>query len=369
MKLLLLAAITFATTTIFAQQTNETITIGTENRTYVKYLPAGFDIGTESLPLVLVLHGLGDVATNMAGVGTNNIADTARFIAMYPQGTPNAIGQNAWNNGTLLASTSDDIAFINALIDNAINFHNVDPTRIYVTGFSMGGIMSYHLACALNDRIAAIASMSGTMSTDDIANCVPSYKTPVMHLHGTTDATVPYDSGALPSLSLVPETIAFWEGVHTCAANPDSTQLPDTANDGITVDRFVWTGCTPNESLELWRMNNADHIYMYEPVNDFTEANEIWRFFMKWSHPSPAPASTPELSEASSVRIFPNPAKTTITVSSHSGIEVSILDVNGKVCVSQELKAGETSIGVSTLDAGIYLLQGSNGYAERLVIQ
>lgn len=368
MKLLLLTVITFVTTAIFAQQTNETISIGPENRTYVRYLPVGFDI-SESLPVVFVLHGLGDIATNMAGVGTNNIADTARFIAIYPQGTLNSFGSNAWNNGTLLASTSDDIGFINALIDNMINFHNVDPARVYVTGFSMGGIMSYHLACALNDRIAAIASMSGTMSTGDIASCVPTYKTPVMHVHGTADATVPYDSGALPSLSLVPQTMAFWEGVHTCSPVPDSTQLPDTASDGITVDRFVWTGCTPNESLELWRMNGADHVYMSEPSNDFTEANEIWRFFLQWSHSNPAAASTSEIEGQFNVSVFPNPAKESITVSSASNIEISIIDLNGKVCSLNEILIGETTIDVSDLDAGVYLVQGSNGYSKRLVIQ
>ncbi|MCJ8291710.1 MAG: T9SS type A sorting domain-containing protein [Crocinitomicaceae bacterium] len=369
MKLLLLAAIVFGTTAIFAQQTNESITIGTENRTYVQYLPTGFDVTTESLPVVFILHGLGDVATNMAGIGTNNIADTARFIAIYPQGTLNSFGSNAWNNGTLLASTSDDIGLMNALMNDMINNYNVDPTRVYVTGFSMGGIMSYHLACALNDRIAAIASMSGTMSTDDIANCVPTYKTPVMHVHGTADGTVPYDSGALPTLSLVPETMDFWIGVHSCSAVTDSTQLPDTASDGITVDRFIWTGCTPNQGLELWRLNGADHVYMSEPSNDFTEANEIWRFFLKWSHPNPSTASTFEIPGQLNVHVFPNPAKESITISSASDIEISIIDINGKVCSITEISSGETTLDVSDLDAGVYLVQGSNGYSERLVIQ
>ena len=369
MKLLLLAVFALASTGIFAQQTNETITIGQETRSYVRYLPTGFDVGSESLPVVFILHGLGDVATNMAGVGTNNIADTARFIAIYPQGTANAFGSNGWNNGTLLATTSDDIGFINALMDNMINFHNADPSRFYVTGFSMGGIMSYHLACNLNDRIAAIASMSGTMSTDDIATCVPAYKTPVMHLHGTADGTVPYNSGALPSLSLVPQTMDFWIGQHSCSSMADSTQIPNTANDGITVDRFVWTGCTPDKGLELWRMNGADHEFMFEPANDFSETKEIWRFFLKWSHPSPAAASTSEISDPMDVHVFPNPAKSSITIASTSNLEISIVDINGKVCHSVEISAGETTLDVSHLDAGVYLVQGSNGYAERLVIQ
>lgn len=369
MKLTILALASILSFSLFAQQTNETITIGPDNRSYIKYLPTAFDQNTESLPVVFILHGLGDVASNMAGVGTNNIADTARFIAIYPQGVQNSYGSNAWNNGTLLSSTVDDVAFIDALITEMILSHNADPSRIYVTGFSMGGIMSYHLACNLNDRIAAIASMSGTMSTSDISSCVPSYKTPVMHLHGTADGTVPYDSGALPSLSLVPETMAFWEGVHTCGTTPDSTQIPNTANDGLTVDRFAWTGCTPSESLELWRINGGDHIYFYEPVNDFTEANEIWRFFYRWTHPNPAGVSLNENSSNALLNVFPNPTKELITLTSNAQTTISIVDVNGKTCLTTEVNAGKTTIDVSDLEEGIYLVKSTNGKAERLVIQ
>lgn len=369
MKFLLLTAIAFRSAFLFAQQSNETILIGSATRSYIQYLPTGFDPAAESLPVVFVLHGLGDNAANMAGVGTNNIADTARFLVIYPQGTVNSFGSTAWNNATLLASTSDDLGLMNALMNDMILNFNADPTRIYVTGFSMGGIMTHHLACVMNDRIAAIASMSGTMPSSDISTCVPAYKTPVMHVHGTADATVPYGSGALPSLSVVPETIEFWRNVHTCTSVSDSTQLPNTANDGITVDRFVWTGCTPDESLELWRMNNADHIYAYQPVNDFTEANDVWRFLRKWSHSNPATATSVEIAGESAVHIFPNPTKGSFTISSLTSLEITLLDVNGKVCLSREILAGETTLDVSNFDAGVYLIQGSNGYSERLIIQ
>lgn len=369
MRFLILATFASAASLIFAQQTNESVTIGTATRTYVQYLPTGFNSSTESLPLVIVLHGLGDVATNMAGLGTNNIADTARFIAIYPQGTVNAFGSTGWNNGTLLASSSDDIGFMNFLMNDMILNQNVDPSRVYVTGFSMGGIMAHHLACAMNDRIAAIASMSGTMPTSDISSCVPTYKTPVMHVHGTADGTVPYGSNPLPSLSLVPETINFWRGVHSCALIADSTQLPDTGSNSISVDRFVWTGCTPDKSLELWRMNGADHVYAYQPVFDFTEANEIWRFFRKWSHSNPATASALAIPGQMNVRIFPNPAKGSITISTPMNIHISIVDINGKVCLSHEISSGDTAVELSGLDPGVYLVQGPNGYSERLIIQ
>jgi hypothetical protein len=144
--------------------------------------------------------------------------------------------------------------------------------------------------------------------------------------------------------------------------------MPDTANDGITVDRFVWNGCTPEGSLELWRLNGADHIYLYEPAHDITEANEIWRFFLKWSHSNPAPASIDENAPIK-VSVFPNPTKESVTVLVSSDVTLSIVDVNGKVCFKKELTQGETTLDVSDLEAGVYLIQASNGYAERLVVE
>lgn len=180
-------------------------------RNYQQYLPTGFDPANESPSLLIILHGLGGNSSQMVGAGFNLIADTARVVAIYPQGKPNQFGQNGWNNGTLLASNVDDLGFMNQLIDSAIVHYNVNPARVYFTGFSMGSIMSYHMACELNNRVAAIGCMAGTMATSDIQNCVPTYATPVIHLHGTADGTVPYDSNPLPSLSLVPETVSFGE--------------------------------------------------------------------------------------------------------------------------------------------------------------
>ncbi|MGJ8661231.1 MAG: alpha/beta hydrolase family esterase, partial [Bacteroidota bacterium] len=299
----------------FGQLTTQTINIGGVTRNYYKYLPVGYQ-ATENLPVVFILHGLGSNAFQMTQAGFSLIADTARIIAIYPDGLQNAGGQTAWNNGTLLSSSADDITFFNKMMDEMILNQNANPARIYVTGFSMGGIMTHHLACALNNRIAAIGPMAGTMSTPDINTCVPSYATPVIHLHGTADGTVPYNSGALPSLTLVPETMTFWRNVHGCSTAADSTRIPDTANDGITVDRFVYNTCNPLGSVELWRLNGADHVYLFQPNNDITEAVEIWKFFNKWQHPNPATASLSELKKVKSFSVYPNPSNGKLHISS-----------------------------------------------------
>ncbi len=349
-----------------AQLTQHSMMVGTASRNYYKYLPVNYQ-ASENLPVVFILHGLGGNAQQMTLAGFNLISDTARVIAIYPDALPNAFGQTAWNNGTLASSAADDITFFNFMINEMLNNQNANASRIYVTGFSMGGIMSHHLACALNDRFAAIGPMAGTMPTDDIANCVPSYATPVIHLHGTADGTVPYNSNPLPSLSLVPETMGFWQNVHGCAATADSTQLPNTAADGITVDRFVYNTCNPVSSVELWRLNGADHIYLYEPVNDITEAKEIWRFFYKWQHPNPTLSAQP-LVKGYGFSISPNPNSGKWKITADSDETFLLYNLNGTLLETLFVKKGMNEFSFD-LPSGVYFLKNEFGYSERLVVR
>lgn len=353
-------------TTTNAQLTYQSMNVNGVNRGFYKYLPTNYQI-SEHLPVVFILHGLGGNAQQMTLAGFSLIADTARIIAIYPDGLPNAASQNSWNNGTFLSSTADDVSFFNKMMELMVSNQNANPSRLYVTGFSMGGIMSHHLACAINNRIAAIGPMAGTMSTADISSCAPVYKTPVIHLHGTADATVPYNSGAFPSLSLVPQTMNFWRNVHGCATSADSTRMPDLSPDGYTIDRFVYNTCDPAGSVELWRLNDVNHIYLYQPVNDITEAVEIWRFFNKWQHPNPAFLSINELAGEKSFTFSPNPSTGALTILAKYNSTLFVNDLNGKLLEQIELKTGTNTIAL-LLAPGIYLLQNKEGVSERIVI-
>lgn len=369
LALLFLVTIPFFST---AQLTSETITIGGQTRSYQLYVPTGFNVTTETPRMIFILHGLGGTSANMVSAGFNYVADTARVIVVYPQGALNSYGQTSWNNGTGLSSTVNDEAFINALMDRGLSEFNVNPAKIYVTGFSMGSIMSHHLACALNNRIAAIGTMAGTMSTSDISTCNPTYKTPVIHLHGTADGTVPYAGSALPTLSLVAETMNFWKNVHNCDATADSTQLPNVAADNITVDRFVYDNCNPVGSVELWRLNNADHIYLYQPVNDITEMLEVWKFFNKWQHSNPTTLSLSK-KDYQDLAIYPNPANEFITIESNfESMNYSIVNAQGQSVLSGKISGKSIQLNCSDLKSGIYFVNvfsEDKTFVEKLIIK
>ncbi len=346
-------------TTVFqgwAQQTSETVTINGVTRNYILYKPANFQ-ASENMPVVFVLHGLGSDNVTMTATGFSQIADTARFIVIYPQGVNNTFGSASWNNGTALSSNVDDVGFFITLIEDMVANQGANRNRVYFTGFSMGSIMSHHMACLMNDKIAAIGAMAGTMATVDIDNCVPTYKTPVIHLHGTDDGTVPYDENPLPGLSLVPETMEFWRNVHGCTTNTDSSRIADTASDNITIDRFVYTDCIEEDVLELWRFNGADHIYLFEPFNDITEAKEIWKFFAQWTHPNASSsANLTEEGKSSSFKLSPNPSKGAITIESDYEGKFNIYNVAGQKVETIRLKKGTNQMKLK-LPQGIYLLQ------------
>lgn len=302
--------------------------------------------------------------------GFNQIADTARLIIMYPQGLNNSFGQTSWNNETGLSTTADDVYFTNLMIDTAMFKYNIDLSRVYAAGLSMGSIMSYKLACDLNDRFAAIGCIFGPMATSVMANCNPSYSTPIIHFHGTDDATVPYDSNPLPTLTLATETIAWWELEKGCSGTKDSIRIADSANDGLTTDRFIYNGCNADGSLEHWRTNGGDHNFYAQPFNDFNHFVETWLFLRKWQHPSPRnPVSTSEV-EVEKISVYPNPSSGSISISgAGESFTVKIYDLKGQLVLQAK---DRKNINVDRLNAGVYQLIIENNAVrttQRFVVQ
>ena len=127
-----------------------TLTVDGVERTYYVYAPRTVD-SAQPVPLLIVLHGGGGNGRQiMRFTGFNQVARDNGFIAVYPEGI-----DHHWNDGRVFRKAptdTDDVAFISALIDQMAADYSIDSTRIYATGISNGGFMSYRLACDLSDR-------------------------------------------------------------------------------------------------------------------------------------------------------------------------------------------------------------------------
>lgn len=171
---------------------NRTIDVGGTSRTYILHVPSNY-AGTTRVPLVLDFHGLGGTGSQeQSSSGYQQIADKTGFLIAFPDGI-----DNAWNIGPCCTNSRDvdDLGFAKAMVTAISNDGCVDATRVYATGFSMGGGMSHYLACNAADVFAAAAPASFDLLVPDEEPCAPSRPISVLAFRGTADTVVPFAGG------------------------------------------------------------------------------------------------------------------------------------------------------------------------------
>lgn len=196
-----------------------TVDVSGVSRSYTLHVPAGYD-GTTPVPLVFDYHGLGGSGMQQAqSSGYRQVADREGFLIAFPNGT-----ENAWNIGQCCTNSKDvdDVAFTRAMIESIAADGCVDLKRVYVTGFSNGGGMSYLMACEAADVIAAAAPAAFDMLDPEDPPCVPSRPIAVLSSRGTNDTAVPYGggrgSGNRVTFLGAEQSLARWSEINGCSA-------------------------------------------------------------------------------------------------------------------------------------------------------
>ena len=347
-----------------AQQViNSTLSHGGITRNYILFVPASYDPSTPA-PLVFSFHGYSsNAALNMNYTGFTAIADTAGFILVHPDGTLDGSGTPHWNvGGWTVGSQIDDVGFTEAMIDEISAGYNINANRVYSCGMSNGGYMSFKLACELSDRIAAIASVTGSM-TPQISNaCSPSHPTPILQLHGTADPTVPYNGSPTWTLA-IDDVIDYWVGFNNCNTTPIITAIDDTdPSDGTNVDHLVYTGGDNGVTTEHFKVYNGEHDWFGVWGNmDISSSIEIWKFFSKYDI-NGSLANVNELAVVNEIKVFPNPSNESISVNMpiSDDVDYEIVSMEGKVIKSGTLSNTLPSIDISSLSNDIYFLKINN---------
>ena len=132
--------------------------------------------------------------------------------------------------------------------------------------------------------------------------------------------------------------------------------LPDVMADSITIDKIVYDCTTP---LELWRLNNGEHIFLLPGVNDVSGVHVSWEFFYRFAHPNPSTASLNDNLSDFSIAFYPNPATNTVFIKQFHKLEsISIYDVNGQLVLSEN-NVSEL-LDVTNLSNGIYSIKALN---------
>jgi polyhydroxybutyrate depolymerase len=292
---------TFSLLPVHAQSRGmtETRTIGVNGatRSYLIHLPPNAGTGA-LLPLVIALHGGGGNPEQFAkDTQFNPLADQENFIVVYPHGT-GLLG--TWDAihccGQAYDKQVDDVGFISALIDALIQSDHVDPKRVYATGHSNGGMMTYRLGAELPDKIAAIAVSAGSIGgkadrrSPQVQIQNPSTPISVLIFHGKLDTHVLYDGGYTVDGLVrnrydmsVAQAVDFWTKVDACTGDPKVTTTGH-----ITVSDYA--ACTNATEVTLYTIADQGHAWpggtngvIDPPTHEISATALAWAFFK--AHP------------------------------------------------------------------------------------
>ena len=262
-----------------------------QKRFYFVYLPKNYS-NSESFPLVIYLHSYGGAATTeMDYTMFNQVADENNFVMVFPSGKSN------WNSGIgdlddYPPPDLDDVGFIEELIELLSNTYSLDLKRVFATGYSNGGFMSYKLACELSEQIAAIASVGGGLAVSTFESCDPKRPIPIMHIHGTSDGWIPIEG--LPGMLSIEETMNYWIEINGC--NEMAMELIEDSEptDNCTVEMYTYTECNGDSEIIFYKVIDGGHTwpgagnagYPTGYTNQDIDASlEIWNFFKDYKLP------------------------------------------------------------------------------------
>ena len=286
-----------------AQSGDVTITIesGGRTRTSILHVPPSYEAGSP-VPLVILMHGGGgNGAQAQRAYGMDAVADREGFFVAYPNGTGRIGSLFTWNAANCCSyayeNNVDDVGFLRALVEEIERTYSIDPRRIYATGMSNGGMMTYRLGCQMSDKLAAIAPVAGALNE---TTCTPTHPLPVIVFHGTDDQHVPYYGGVGPETLYprvdepVSHAIGFWVGRDQCVTTPVTET---SASGNIITDTY--SGGVRGTEVILYTIRDGGHAWPGGtgsatgdvPTQEISASELIWEFFAR--HPKADAAAAP----------------------------------------------------------------------------
>jgi len=232
-------------------------------------------------PLIVVLHGLGQDAEHMAGIGGwPALARDKRAVVAFGEGS-----DNSWNAGTCCGQAAadgvDDVAYLNSLIDEVVRTTGADRAAVYMVGFSNGAMMTYRYLCEGKVSVRGAASLAGT----DVDGCTPSRPTNFLQISGSADTVVPIGNTASVAAELGP-LMPVGAAVTGVAAGFDCPK--PTTTSAAPVTRMTWAPCRDGVTVRFDEIAGLGHSYPI--VDGYQGTDEI---LSTWGFPAaPAPTSS-----------------------------------------------------------------------------
>jgi polyhydroxybutyrate depolymerase len=231
------------------------------------------------VPVLLVLHGGGQSMRRLFTLDAGatrawpELARRENALLLVPNGTNPETGDTRgdsqnWNDlreDVSRESTADDVAFILAVLEWAHKNHCTDKTRVYVSGASNGGMMTFRLLIEAPDTFAAAASFVASLPVESSRLKKPPRPTPLMLVHGTRDPLVQWQGGKIPGgrghMRSVADTVTWWiEANRATRSTQAPATLPDRdPKDGCTIERQEYPATDGGASVTTYTVRGGGH--------------------------------------------------------------------------------------------------------------
>ncbi len=239
-------------------------------RPYVLDAPDGD--GGGAMPLVILLHGYGSDGKNHDGyLGLSKLTKARGVMLAIPDGTKDHKGMLYWNATEACCDFDkapvDDVAYLDAIIDDVAKTKKLDASRVYIIGHSNGAFMAHRYACERSARVAAIVAIAG-VPWSDAAKCA-GHGVSVLQVHGDADVVIKYEGGKsfgngepYPGAEAA---VDAWGARDGCSGrHPAGAALDlDNAVAGPETTRESY-GCPAGLDVALWRMHGSTHVPKFD---------------------------------------------------------------------------------------------------------
>ncbi len=236
----------------------DNINVDGTSRSYNVIVPQNLG---ENRPLLIFCHGYNQDANWMQNsefknetVSMEAVCDTAKFVCVFPNGI-----DKAWDTGG-----NRDINFIKAIIERMVTLHKIDRNRIYLGGFSMGGMLTYNAINKMSDIIAAFVSCSGPAVVTPKAGIRP---IPLLHIQGTAD-----------NFSNVQPALNPWINYDGCST---TAKVISNYNGFNGAKLHIWGPGNDGVEVRLIELKDKGHWICKEP--QVYTGKEIWNFCKRYS--------------------------------------------------------------------------------------
>ena len=279
--------------------TRQSLNIQGFDRTFLTYRPRG-PIPPGGWPLVIALHGGQGNGEKLASqTGFNATAEKYGFMVAYPNSL------KYWNDGRdTTESSADDVGFIAGMIDHLVRTAQVNPRRVYATGISNGGMMTFRLACELNDRIAAFAPVAASLPVPYVPACRPKRSVSMLIIGSPDDPMMPWRGGEIRHSATrgvggqvisVPDSVRFWKEKNHCGPDRLVQTIDKNPGDGTAVKAYEYENC--DMPLRFTVIEGGGHVWpglterlgplaqrlVGKSSEEINGADYVWNFFSKFS--------------------------------------------------------------------------------------